>query len=95
MTRDEAFKKWYDEESCAVRSAFNAGVRQGLEEAHTWQTIASAPLDGTCVLLYWLSEGDYPITGWYDNEWGYQDRDGRPIIRTGPTHWMPLPEVPK
>lgn len=57
-----------------------------------WQTIDTAPLDGTHVIL--KVEG-YAIEGWYDpkcKEWlsfhgcgrcGYDDEP--------PTHWMPLP----
>lgn len=66
-----------------------------------WQSIESAPKDGTWVLV---CGGTWPVTmAWYalnsrinraywkmDDEWDDYD-----LADDQPTHWMPLPEPPK
>ncbi len=59
-----------------------------------WQSIESAPRDGTwCIVHY--NDKCSPIITFYDEEcfsgWAHQDRMGG----NTPTHWMPLPEPPK
>lgn len=63
-----------------------------------WQTIETAPKDGTQVLLYWANQdvkendgfcrvcrfGSPYIGEWSDGEYSYSD----------PTHWMPI-EAPE
>lgn len=64
-------------------------------QAEAWQPIATAPRDGTKVLLYpspyYASIGS---VGWFAKrakEWAYEGETG-----TGcePTHWQPLPPPP-
>jgi hypothetical protein len=73
-----------------------------------WRSIASAPKDGTWILLTGgeTTEDDYMDTGvyrrrpvsafWNDNRWSFAfwDGDWRDDYSL-PTHWMPLPELPK
>ncbi len=60
----------------------------------TWQTIDTAPKDGTYVLVYRPNWAEAILVGYsgpnYPGEW--QTAEGIPIR---PTHWMPLPEPPK
>lgn len=59
----------------------------------TWQPIETAPKDGTEVLLTDLRT--YKRTGWWASRieaWSI-DTVARPL--TMPTHWAPLPEMPK
>ena len=65
-----------------------------LREAVKWRRIETAPLDGSHILLYRpevQSVGYYggPRTGWRINA------PGLPVIDPLPTHWMPLPKMPK
>jgi len=61
-----------------------------------WQDIATAPRDGTVVLL--AAPGwDSPRTGW---TFGRDDWQDCPYHHKGdqsyiPTHWMPLPSLPR
>lgn len=65
-------------------------------EARTgWRDIASAPKDGTTILLYAPGWGS-PKTGW---TYGTDDWQDCPYSNTGkqdyqPTHWQPLPSAP-
>lgn len=67
-----------------------------------WQSISTAPRDGTAILVYekWenrfkANKSDYyiQIAYWWDYEW----RIDALVPPTGkyPTHWMPLPQPPK
>lgn len=62
-----------------------------------WRDIASAPRDGTPVIVA-VSGGDYfPRSAWYDNEighWLVSDMPRRIVMLMQPTHWMPLPQNP-
>ena len=64
-----------------------------------WKPIETAPTDGKQVILAnikagWVSTG---YSRWQDSIprplWDSLDPDG--IGRCNPTHWMPLPELPK
>ena len=73
-----------------------------------WQPIATAPRDGTRILLgkyvkdiaakidrwYWIASGYFDVDGaWCDFTDDGFNADNR--YYHGPTHWMPLPEPPK
>jgi hypothetical protein len=61
-----------------------------LRAAPTWQPIATAPRDGTRVLLYLPNH--YPgacAIGVWNDEWTDKNRAWIP------TRWMPLPAAPK
>lgn len=60
-----------------------------------WQTIDSAPKDGTVVMVYSHAWRDPvpAIAKWNDyGEW--EDFGGGATIWPAPTHWMPLPPLP-
>lgn len=70
-----------------------------------WQDIASAPRDGTEILLWFPEEvarGDLARRSgywngnsggdWYDNEWA---SDGMSALHGTPTRWRPLPAPPR
>lgn len=69
--------------------------------AFQWQPIETAPRDGAAFLGYWPdnfgNDNGTPIRTWRDSgkwqnpfEAAYDDDD-----EYTPTHWMPLPELPK
>jgi hypothetical protein len=59
---------------------------QGLVVVQGWQDIASAPRDGTLILLY-QPDGLMACRRWQENHWrGWDFEDA--------THWMPLPAAP-
>lgn len=73
----------------------------------TWRTIATAPEDGTSILVYpptWPSK-KAAIAEWDKDEYAKKPRpfwrrddDLGQVTRSRaclPTHWMPLPEPPK
>lgn len=68
-----------------------------------WRDIATAPLDGTRVLLAWEGQPGVVI-GWYGpklstygvnygDAWGNGEM-WRDEAKPQPTHWMPLPKAP-
>ena len=58
-----------------------------------WQPIATAPKDGSYVLVYDPDVG-FPYTcTWEYGEW--TEASGEQYMTFKPTHWMPLPEPPK
>jgi hypothetical protein len=65
-------------------------LEDGLPRGHQWRDVATdpPPTDGTKVLAVW---GMLPEITWYSaNDGGWQsDNTG------SPSHWMPLPDVPK
>ncbi len=79
------------------------------QEQNAWQPIETAPKDGTRILVcggtYTVSNDEYPdwpmtfadIVTWqkHRNCWiSGPSHDGGDFVHQ-PTHWMPLPEVPK
>jgi hypothetical protein len=59
-----------------------------------WQTIESAPRDGTPILSWDGVRRVVIIWSTRDKGWFLDGADDRPDW-TGVTHWMPLPEPPK
>ena len=60
----------------------------------TWQPIATAPKDGTEVLLisaFQHAHSIYLVSSWEDGAWCMPDH----LWRMQPTHWMPLPSPPE
>lgn len=66
-----------------------------------WQEIATAPKDGTVVLVYdpkWqppLTAHFYEFPPGSGERWQFTFEDTGKYGRLDPTHWMPLPEPPK
>jgi hypothetical protein len=61
-----------------------------------WQPIASAPTDGTPILVA-VAGGEYHAAKawWSENAKQWLVSDSPCLILTiSPTHWMPLPEPP-
>ncbi len=58
-----------------------------------WQPIATAPKDGTQVLLFW--KGNIAQAAWV-SDWAWWEVSGwrENLIVARPTHWMPLPAAP-
>lgn len=61
-----------------------------------WQPIATAPKDGTEILIAREGRKDYLIAAWreYGNEFLWCERGLRFHALAEPTHWQPLPEPP-
>jgi hypothetical protein len=69
-----------------------------------WQPIATAPRDGTTVLVHHPASG-FVLVSWFPWGIGSADNDGfgtnwksdwdRSYLGSEPTHWMPLPAPPK
>ena len=76
--------------------AMVARLRDELAEARAWwQPIATAPKDGTAVLLFHDGEirtGRYSTRNGEVSPWGEFDR--RSTCDGLPSHWMPLPAAP-
>lgn len=65
-------------------------------ERYQWQSMSTAPKDGTPIMAYRDTPGFTPLTGidviWRDGaDWFFGN--AAPIPFT-PTHWMPLPAPP-
>jgi predicted RNA-binding Zn-ribbon protein involved in translation (DUF1610 family) len=56
-----------------------------------WQDIATAPRDGTWILLYARNWGK-PVVGIWDRQRQFWAEGYHGLDR--PTHWMPLPDLP-
>lgn len=61
-----------------------------------WRLIATFKADPNPVLLYWPYWSEVPVIGemvdgvWWTEKWLGEDAED-----PGPTHWMPLPDVPR
>lgn len=65
-----------------------------VEGAQGWRPIASAPKDGTRVLLYRPNWAEHTVVAWYHalgSEWAAVNGFD---VAGEPTHWMPLPPAP-
>lgn len=68
-----------------------------------WQTLESAPKDGSRILVCWARPGEethYELVFWneYRDAWSASDGgwgSDRWRADDAPTHWMPLPEPPE
>jgi hypothetical protein len=64
-----------------------------------WQSIITAPRDGSWILAYWNKhQGSmfllrYDVVRWIEADSAWCDDDGNEL--NAPTHWMPLPDPPK
>ncbi len=57
-----------------------------------WQTIDTAPTDGTVVDIW--AEGERVIDAWFQKgDW--LTSDGEWVSQHEPTHWMPVPQPPE
>lgn len=102
MNQREAFEKWWEdhglqddgEDSQYSVAAYSWAKRAWqAATANQWQTIETAPKDGTDVVVY-LANNRPPIVAGYfkeTNEWLAYDEPMNPVF---PTHWMPLPPAP-
>lgn len=61
----------------------------------SWRPIATAPKDGTAVIVCGATWGGYEAF-YKDGEWWTMDQGTMTVTEliTSPTHWMPLPEPP-
>jgi hypothetical protein len=66
-------------------------LRSELEKARTWQTINSAPTDGTHIigLTQWGALEVWFKRDPYDGDYWTDEGDSEPV----PTHWIPKPEM--
>jgi hypothetical protein len=73
-------------------SATTVSERQG----EGWQDIATAPKDGSHVLLFWQEVSRWPVVGWWFAPWDQWRAGNYYCGKTmgKPTHWMPLPAPP-
>ncbi len=74
-----------------------------------WQTIDTAPKDGTPILAYapdgctqwelhtplWIIHYCEVVNERREKVWRWREAGGECYTTCDPTHWMPLPELPK
>jgi hypothetical protein len=58
-----------------------------------WSSIASAPKDGTVILVWDADNEDIFIVSYYQEAGTWPWRDNQYSARR-PTHWMPMPTPP-
>jgi hypothetical protein len=100
----EQFEKWFEEEldSFSRSNALRFGLKKTMYQCWQssrealWQTMDSAPLDGSYFLIY---DGDRIIEGFWKEETKYDDEgfyasDKYPSEIFNATHWM-IPVLPK
>jgi hypothetical protein len=95
--------RWNSAAVLFARDAHEAGQRLGREQR--WQPIATAPLDGTMLLVFEHAHGSdmYGIGYWFDGSRHNSSSgwichafhavggSGRAGGSITPTHWMPMP----
>jgi len=63
-----------------------------------WRDIATAPRDGTPIILARAGGGWWPRSGWWSqtfSQWVVRENDeGATSLLLDPTHWQPLPGPP-
>ncbi len=73
----------------ALRAALDVAEAQG------WQTMDSAPRDGSRIIGYYCADGGYYDILWDDSEgWVSFDYEIRNFMQPDFTHWTPLPAPP-
>ena len=95
-----------------VDRCFAALVRPGgvpqPETEPQWQSIETAPKDGTTILVFkhtppawnviglafWFG-GDSSISGWISYGIPQHSSEANTLGLAFPTHWMPLPDIPR
>ena len=72
-----------------------------MSDNNKWQSMNTAPKDGTHVLLYLSGEGYHGprqcnvVVGIHTSSgWYYQCDGGAGKVSAEPSHWMPLPDLP-
>lgn len=64
--------------------------------ADGWRDIATAPKDGTPILVYCpFQSPNCVVVKWRDVRQGWVNASSFGLITSEPTHWMPLPPPPK
>jgi len=88
-------EEYQDDDSYAVdiMEDLLKALRAASGGAQGWQPIATAPKDGTPVLLWWPHWSRQAIVGWVD-KFGRWASEIALSEGTDPTHWMPLPVPP-
>lgn len=61
---------------------------------HEWQSIETAPKDGTYLLAVWNNTRSpvYGVVWWENGDWHEYEQD---VVVANFTHWMPLPSPPE
>lgn len=66
------------------------------EKAEGWRPIATAPKDGTSILVSDGRPEGCLVVAWHYGGWVYDwHRHDGPALADAPTHWMPLPAPPE
>lgn len=76
-----------------------AAINEAVQNAGQWQDIATAPRDGTAILITrdtrFQSEEGWHVVRWDDDWWQVHcGKFDHPLRGPDPTHWMPLPSPP-
>lgn len=62
-------------------------------KTNAWQPIATAPKDGTCILVDNISlRNGFDVVSWENHKGGNWFVNGTTLSRFDATHWMPLPK---
>ena len=80
--------------------AYEETARRWNCRASTWLLIETAPKDrNTAILVTWSKTGDITraldIATWRDGGFGYLYWPPEKTYDIQPTHWMPIPDIPK